>query len=136
MLIGRFFGGAQLNNHLTGRAKRLDMLIEERGYLPIMYMRLFSIPSTIINYSIGTTKLAPSQMALGSFIGATPRAITFVVVGGKLDDLTHPAVILSVILWSCAMGYGFYKGRGMINKIQTAWCGDANDQGNNDDEKS
>jgi len=67
--------------------------------LAVVYIRLApGIPYHLVNYGAGATRLKASAMAAGTAVGALPRTVAYVALGGSLDDLNSPAGIAAVAL--------------------------------------
>ena len=101
MSITRYLAGRRVESLIPERARRIDELLERRGALAVIYVRLLpGVPFHFVNYGAGATRLRLRDMALGTFVGAMPRTVAYVALGGALTDLTSPAGIAAIALWA------------------------------------
>jgi uncharacterized membrane protein YdjX (TVP38/TMEM64 family) len=101
MSITRHVAGRRVESLIPERARRIDEVLERRGALAVVYMRLLpGMPFHLINYGAGATRLRVSSMAIGTAIGAMPRTVAYTALGGNLNDLSSPAGIAAITLWA------------------------------------
>ena len=106
MSITRHLAGRRVETLIPERARRIDELLERRGAIAVIYVRLMPVvPFHFVNYGAGATRLRLRDMALGTSIGALPRTVAYVALGGSLTDLSSPAGIAAIALWA-ATGLG------------------------------
>jgi uncharacterized membrane protein YdjX (TVP38/TMEM64 family) len=99
MVITRYVAGARVGALLPERARRIDELLERRGFFAVLYIRLApGIPYHLVNYGAGLTRLRVRDMAAGTAVGALPRTFGYVALGGNLDNLGSPEAIAAVAL--------------------------------------
>jgi uncharacterized membrane protein YdjX (TVP38/TMEM64 family) len=99
MLITRYVAGARVGALIPERARRIDDFLERRGFWAVLYIRLTpGVPSHLVNYGAGLTRLRVRDMAAATPIGALPRTFAYVALGGSLDDLRSPEAIAAVVL--------------------------------------
>ena len=66
--------------------EKLNRLIEKRGLLMIVFLRaIYIVPSSILNYSFGFTKIKTSTYLLGSAIGFIPVVLINVYAGYEIN---------------------------------------------------
>ena len=112
MSITRYLAGRRVETLIPERARRIDELLERRGALAVIYVRLMpGVPFHLVNYGAGATKLRLRDMALGTSIGAAPRTIAYVALGGALSDLSSPAGIAAITLWAGTAAVGAFVAR-------------------------
>jgi uncharacterized membrane protein YdjX (TVP38/TMEM64 family) len=100
MLISRHLAGRRVATLIPERARRIDETLERRGFLAVVYIRLTpGVPYHFVNYGAGLTRLRVRDMATGTAVGALPRTVAYVALGGTLHDLWSPAGIAAVGLW-------------------------------------
>ena len=106
--VGRRFGTAGDAERLLGdRGRRLDDLLDRRGFAAVLYLRLIILtPFTALNYASGVTRLSPLTIAAGTGLGMAPRIYGYTALGGNLDDLgsTESIVAFALIAGSAALG--------------------------------
>ena len=99
MLITRHVAGRRVASLVPERARRIDEALERRGVLAVIYIRLTpGVPYHLVNYGAGATRLPVRSMAIGTAVGALPRTVGYVALGGSLDDLWSPAGIAAITL--------------------------------------
>ena len=112
MSITRRLSGRRVQTLIPERARRIDELIERRGVLAVIYVRLMpGVPFHFVNYGAGATRLRLRDMALGTSIGALPRTVAYVALGGNLTDLSSPAGIAAIGLWIATALVGAFVAR-------------------------
>lgn len=105
-LIARYAAGEQVQAILPERIRRIDSVLERRGFLAVIYVRLApGIPYTLANYGAGLTKLKLRDLAAGTAVGAVPRTFAYVALGGNLTDLGRPEAVVAIVLL-VVMGLG------------------------------
>jgi uncharacterized membrane protein YdjX (TVP38/TMEM64 family) len=86
--IGRRWGGARAEELLGERGRRLDDLLDRRGFAAVFYARLTPFtPFTALNYASGVTSLGAWPMAIASGLAMGPRLYAYATLGDNLDDL-------------------------------------------------
>jgi uncharacterized membrane protein YdjX (TVP38/TMEM64 family) len=106
-VIGRRWVGERMEELLGERGRRLDDLLDRRGFEAIFYARLTPFtPFTALNYASGTTRLGAWPMALGSALAMGPRIWAYTTLGRNIDDLwsTDNAFAFAIIAVSGAIG--------------------------------
>jgi uncharacterized membrane protein YdjX (TVP38/TMEM64 family) len=112
MLITRHLAGARVQTLIPERAHRIDELLERRGFLAVVYVRLTPfVPYHFVNYGAGPTRLRVRDMAAGTAVGALPRTVAYVALGGSLDDLWSPVGIAALGLWLATALAGAFVAR-------------------------
>jgi uncharacterized membrane protein YdjX (TVP38/TMEM64 family) len=99
LAVGRRLAGRGLSSVLPKRVRRIDELLERRGFWAVLYVRIAPlVPFVIVNYSAGLTRLRMGAMAAGTAIGAAPRVWAWVALGGSIDDLGSPEAKAAVAM--------------------------------------
>jgi uncharacterized membrane protein YdjX (TVP38/TMEM64 family) len=99
MLVTRYVAAARVGALVPERARRADDFLERRGFWAVLYIRLApGIPYHLVNYGAGLTHLRVRDMAGGTAIGALPRTLAYVALGGSLNDLGSPAALAALAL--------------------------------------
>ncbi len=91
--------------------EKLNALIEKRGLIMVIFLRsIYIVPSTILNYTFGFTKIKTSTYLAGSSIGFIPVVLINVYAGYEINknivseqpfDYTRliiPAIILGIAI--------------------------------------
>jgi len=92
--------------------ENLNKLVEKRGLLMVTFLRaIYIVPSSVLNYSFGFTKIKTSTYLLGSSIGFIPVVFINVYAGYKINksltssspfdytQLIIPAILLVVAIF-------------------------------------
>ncbi|HEX8744513.1 MAG TPA: VTT domain-containing protein [Thermoleophilaceae bacterium] len=114
--IGRRGAGARAEHLLGERGRRLDDLLDRRGFAAIFYARLTPFtPFTALNYASGITKLGAWPMAIASGLAMGPRIYAYTALGGNLDDLWSEESVLPLVLLtvSTIVGLGLITHAGL-----------------------
>lgn len=84
--LSRFFGHHLVQEREKGWVKDLDDLISERGFFPIMIMRLLFVPSDFVSLGSGLTRMPFKTFAFATFFGTLPATVLFALFGESLFD--------------------------------------------------
>ncbi len=99
LLIGRHLGREGVAELSGPRMAALTDQLERHGTLAVIGQRLApGVPDAPCSYLAGAVRISPRQIALGTLIGASPRAFSYTALGGSLDDLTSPIAIVAIAL--------------------------------------
>lgn len=67
--------------------EKLNNLIEKRGLFMIIFLRaIYIVPSSVLNYSFGFTKIKTGTYLLGSAIGFIPVVLINVYLGYEINE--------------------------------------------------
>ncbi|MGI8680383.1 MAG: TVP38/TMEM64 family protein [Jatrophihabitans sp.] len=81
-LLGRLLGRDLVQRMTSARVEALDELLERRGFLAVITLRLIPIvPFAPANYLAGATALRPLTYVVATAIGIVPSCTAYVVVG-------------------------------------------------------
>jgi uncharacterized membrane protein YdjX (TVP38/TMEM64 family) len=81
--------------------ERINVQIEKHGIWTVIFLRaIYVVPSSILNYSFGFTRIKTTTYLLGSAIGFLPVVFVNVWVGNLLanETMTSDSFNLNVIL--------------------------------------
>ena len=99
MDVARWLAGSHRGRLLPQRTRKVENFLTENGAVAVMESRIVPIlPYGIVNYSAGLTHLSYRDLAIGTAVGAAPKVFAYTALGGNLDDLTSPEVIIAVAL--------------------------------------
>ena len=99
LLITRHLAGRQVAALLPRRVRRIDEFLERRGFFAVLYVRLApGIPYSAANYGAGLTRLRLRDMAAGTAVGALPRTLAYVALGGSFTDFDDPVARAALLL--------------------------------------
>lgn len=86
--ISRFFGRSIIDKLLKGRFKELNNLLERRGFMAILFLRIVPImPYEALNYVSGLTKIRFRDYFLASLFGFIPGVIVASFFAGTLGEV-------------------------------------------------
>ncbi len=106
--IGRFLGRDFVKSLIGDKLKRYDDVIEQNGFVTVLYLRLLNTPFTPLNFGIGLTKVHFRDFFFGTALGVIVSifAVTFlggiikeVWVSGRWGDLISPKVFFALALF-------------------------------------
>ncbi len=112
LLIGRHVARRQVEALLPEGARHYDELLERRGFLAVVWLRLVpGLPDTPVNYAAGLTRVKVGHIAAGTLVGGFPRAFAYVSLGGSFDDLgsTEARVAIAVLVVTGLVGLGLSR---------------------------
>jgi uncharacterized membrane protein YdjX (TVP38/TMEM64 family) len=92
-LMGRWLGGAAIDELQGRRLAQMRAWITERGVVAVIVARVAPIPTGLVNYGGGLTTLSLRVFVTGSLIGFMPRVFAYVAVGGALENPLSPAML-------------------------------------------
>ncbi|MTD44899.1 hypothetical protein GKE82_11500 [Conexibacter sp. W3-3-2] len=99
LLVARHVGREGAVDLGGERLARAERLLERHGFGAVVLQRLLpAVPDAPMNYAFGVLGVAVWQIALGTAIGAAPRAFSYTAIGASLDDPSSPAAIAGVVV--------------------------------------
>jgi len=117
LLIGRHAGRDGAVDLGGERLAALETVLGRRGLEAVVVQRLVpGVPDAPLNYAWGAVGLSVTQIAIGTAIGAAPRAFSYTAIGASLDDPTSPGAIAGVVVLVLVTVVGAELGR-------RAWTG-------------
>jgi uncharacterized membrane protein YdjX (TVP38/TMEM64 family) len=86
----------------ASRADRIDALIERHGLWAVVGQRFVpGISDALASYAFGAFGVPLWQMAVGAFIGSSPRAFVYTALGATIGHLSSPLAYAAIAVW-CA----------------------------------
>ena len=112
-LAGRRAGRQSARGLLGGeRADRLDAQIERRGLWAVVGQRFIpGVSDALASYGFGAFGVPLWQMAVGAFIGSTPRAFVYTALGASIGDLSAPLAYTAIGVWCVMAIIGVFAAR-------------------------
>jgi uncharacterized membrane protein YdjX (TVP38/TMEM64 family) len=99
MLVARSLASGHHGSLLPARTRAVERFLTDHGAIAVMESRIVPLlPFGVVNYSAGLTRLRYRDMALGTLIGAPPKAFAYAALGGSLSDLGSPDAIVAICL--------------------------------------
>lgn len=85
---------------LSGRrVRRISQLLERHGLTAVVVQRLMpAVPDAPCSYAAALLGVRWWQLALGTFIGAAPRAFSYTSLGASLDDPSSAGAIAAIVV--------------------------------------
>ena len=103
-LLARTVAGDAVRDLAGERLERLQLAVEERGFVAVLYARIFpGVPRDLSNYAFGLTRVGIAPFGAATVLGIAPRAYAYVALGGSLGsfDSTQSIVAIGLLV---AMG--------------------------------
>ena len=99
LLVARHVGREGAVDLGGERLARTERLLERHGLVAVVAQRLLpGVPDAPMSYAAGVVGISVFQIALGTAIGAAPRAFSYTAIGASLDDPTSPGAIAGVVV--------------------------------------
>jgi uncharacterized membrane protein YdjX (TVP38/TMEM64 family) len=120
-LVGRRAGRDSARGLLGAkRADRLDAQIERGGLWAVVGQRFVpGVSDALASYAFGAFGVPVWQMAVGAFIGASPRAFVYTALGASIGNLSGPLAYSAIAVWcvtaivgAVAARHGYRRWRG------------------------
>ncbi len=116
---GRRAGQAGVEDLLGDRTDRLAALSRRYGTATVLGQRLApGIPDAPLSWAFGALGLSARQLAVGTAVGALPRAFSYSAIGASLDDPTSPWGITGVVVLVLTAVAGAEIGRRMLGVVR------------------
>ena len=95
--IARRGGRARVERAAGPRVERVDAWLSGRGFLAVLYVRLFPIvPFSAFNYAAGLTGISRRDYVAGTAIGIVPGTFAFVALGDALGEPGSPKFLIAL----------------------------------------
>jgi uncharacterized membrane protein YdjX (TVP38/TMEM64 family) len=117
-LVGRRAGRTSARA-LVGpaRADRIDALIERRGLWAVVGARFVpGVSDAFASYVFGAFGVPLWQMAVGAFIGSSPRAFVYTALGASVGDRSPALAYTAIAVWCVTAVAGAFAARNMYRK--------------------
>jgi uncharacterized membrane protein YdjX (TVP38/TMEM64 family) len=99
MFVARRLAAGHHGTLLPQRTRRVEQFLTENGAVAVMESRIVPVlPFGIVNFSAGLTTMPYRDLALGTIVGAAPKAFAYAALGGNLTDLGSPEAIVALAL--------------------------------------
>ncbi len=96
----------------TQRAERIDALIERRGLCAVVGQRFIpGLSDALASYAFGAFGVPLWQMAIGSFIGSTPRAFAYTALGASIANRSSALAYSAIAVWCVTAVVGAFAAR-------------------------
>lgn len=114
-LVARRVGSDALLSLLSPRARRWQRWVSEHGFSAVLVSRLApGVPSGIVNYLAGLAGLRVRAVLAAVALGALPKTIAYVALGGALSDPWSARGLVAVGLYVAAAAGGLLVGRRLL----------------------
>ena len=119
LLVARRVGAAGMATLDSRRIEVLSAALERHGLWAVVAQRLApGVPDAPCSYAAGLLRVSPVQIALGTALGAAPRAFGYNAIGDSLDEPGSPLSIVGVVVVVVAGILGAIVARRMFMDIR------------------
>ncbi len=102
-LLARSVGAAPIGRLLGPRAAHWRAWIAERGFSAVLTARLLpGTPANVLNYAAGLTAMPLRAFAAAVALGALPKTVAYVALGGALSAPLSTQGLLAIALYAAA----------------------------------
>jgi uncharacterized membrane protein YdjX (TVP38/TMEM64 family) len=114
LLLGRRLTGSALAAVRLPGSRRLQKVLQGRGWLAVVALRMVPGPFSEVNLAAGLTPLRLRSMAVGTLIGGAPKALAWAALGLGATRLPAlpPFLIAAVIVTSVVLTVAWLRWRG------------------------
>ncbi|HWT94738.1 MAG TPA: VTT domain-containing protein [Solirubrobacteraceae bacterium] len=121
LLLARRTAGGAVHAVSGERMRALAELAERHGTLAVIFQRLLpAVPDAPLSYVFGAIGLRVWQIALGTAVGASPRAFSYTSFGASLDDPSSPAAYVGLAVLVVTGLVGAELARRMVMRSRRA----------------
>ena len=100
LLAARYLGADAVGSLLGARGQRWRSWVTAHGFSAVLASRLApGVPAGMVNYLGGLAGIAPRAFLAAVALGALPKTIAYVTLGGALDDPLSTRGALAVALY-------------------------------------
>lgn len=115
LLVARRIGAEALLALLSPRARRWRTWVTEHGFGAVLASRLApGVPSGIVNYLAGVAGIGVRAFLAAVALGALPKTIAYVALGGALDDPWSLRGLAALALYAAAALGGVLVARRLV----------------------
>lgn len=115
LLVARRIGADALLALLSPGARRWQGWLADHGFSAVLASRLApGIPAGVVNYAAGLTGIRPRAFLAAVALGALPKTIAYVALGGALSDPVSARGAFAVGLYVAAAAGGALVARRLI----------------------
>ena len=100
--ISRFLGNKWASHSHIDFVRKLDKVVQRRGFITLMILRLIPIaPFDPINYGAGLTSMSYRTYILGTALGVIPSLTVYVLLGSAIANPKLLIVALVLTIFIC-----------------------------------
>ena len=115
LLVARRLGADALYSLLGPRARTYHAWVGQHGFAAVLTCRLApGLPAGIVNYLAGLTTIRPRAFFAAVALGALPKTIAYVALGGALSDPVSMRGAIAVALYAAAALGGLIAARRLV----------------------
>jgi uncharacterized membrane protein YdjX (TVP38/TMEM64 family) len=115
LLVARRIGADALLALLSPRARRWQHWLAEHGFSAVLASRLApGVPAGIVNYLAGVTGVRVRALLAAVALGALPKTVAYVALGGALADPLSVRGLVAVALYAVAAVAGVLVVRRLV----------------------
>jgi uncharacterized membrane protein YdjX (TVP38/TMEM64 family) len=120
-LLARSVGAAPIGRLLGPRAAHWRTWIAERGFSAVLTARLLpGAPANVLNYAAGLTAMPLRAFAPAVALGALPKTVAYVALGGALSAPFSTQGLLAIALYAAAALAGALLARRHVQAARAA----------------
>jgi uncharacterized membrane protein YdjX (TVP38/TMEM64 family) len=120
-LLARGAGAAPIGRLLGPRAVHWRAWISERGFSAVLTARLLpGTPANVLNYAAGLTAMPLRAFVAAVALGALPKTVAYVALGGALSAPLSTRGLLAIGLYAAAALAGAVLARHHLRAARTA----------------
>ena len=120
-LLARSVGAAPIGRLLGPRAAHWRTWIAERGFSAVLTARLLpGTPASVLNYAAGLTAMPLRAFAAAVALGALPKTVAYVALGGALSAPLSTQGLLAIALYAATALAGALLARRHVQAARAA----------------
>jgi uncharacterized membrane protein YdjX (TVP38/TMEM64 family) len=119
-LLARTVGAGPIGRLLGPRAAHWRTWISQRGFSAVLTARLLPGPASIVNYAAGLTAMPLRAFAAAVALGALPKTVAYVALGGALSAPVSTQGILAIALYAATLLAGALLARRHVHAARAA----------------
>ena len=117
--IARRYGHGAAQDLCGPRLRRIQERVERRGFAAVLCARAApGMPTTLLNYACGLSRVRLRDFAAGSLLGGAPRILAYAAMGSSGGRLDSPAALVGLGLIA-VMGLGA-SGAVLLGRLRPA----------------
>ena len=115
--IGRYLGREFSASLISGRLKKYDNAIEQKGFATVLYLRLIYFPFTAMNFGMGLTRVRFWDYLWGTALGILVGTFIFTFFVGTLKEVWAGGQWLNLLSWKVLFSVALFIFSLFIPKI-------------------
>ena len=120
-LLARSVGAAPIGRLLGPRAAHWRTWISQRGFSAVLTARLLpGTPASVLNYAAGLTAMPLRAFAAAVALGALPKTVAYVALGGALSAPVSTRGLLAITLYAATALAGALLARRHVHAARAA----------------